>query len=228
MPALLIRISIAPEFFSIASTPSLAACATVTSKPATDTLCPAAASLAAAASSLPASRPLRTTSAPCSARPCASANPMPCEEPVTSALLPVSSNSSNAMQRSRDASSRKGSSPQRLLDTVQSEAEEGVGMHIEELHALFEPIRQLVGRHQRPGDLARGANLVDDKADLVDDGLRPRLAEGRCRRISHILRQVTGPDEEHVDPFNREQFVDIVDGLQRLDHGDVQSLFVIG
>jgi hypothetical protein len=43
MPALLIRISIAREFCSIASTPSLAACAFVTSKPATDTLCPAAA-----------------------------------------------------------------------------------------------------------------------------------------------------------------------------------------
>jgi hypothetical protein len=94
MPALLINISIAPKFFSIAATPSLVASACVTSKPAAD----------------------------------------------------------------------------------------------EELHAFLPPVRQLVGRHQRTGDLAGGTDPVDRKTDLVHDGLRPGLAERRRRRISHILR----------------------------------------
>jgi hypothetical protein len=47
MPALLIRISIAPEFFSIASTPSFGACGCVTSKAGHRYLVPGAASLAA-------------------------------------------------------------------------------------------------------------------------------------------------------------------------------------
>jgi len=55
-------------------------------------------------------------------------------------------------------------------------------MNVEELHAFFEPIWQLIGRHQRPGDLAGGADLVDGETDLVDDGLRPGLAEGWRRR----------------------------------------------
>jgi hypothetical protein len=42
------------------------------------------------------------------------------------------------------------------------------------------------------------------------------------------LRQVAGTDEEHVDPLDREQVVDVADRLQRLDHRDDQPLFVIG
>ena len=34
------------------------------------------------------------------------------------------------------------------------------------MHTLFEPVRQLVGRHQRTGDLAGGADLVDGETDL--------------------------------------------------------------
>jgi hypothetical protein len=40
-------------------------------------------------------------------------------------------------------------------------------MDIGELHAIFEPIRQLVGGHQRASDLAGGADLVEGPADGV-------------------------------------------------------------
>ena len=39
-------------------------------------------------------------------------------------------------------------------------------MDIEELHAFFAPVWQFVGRHQRPGNLAGGADLVDVKPTL--------------------------------------------------------------
>ena len=39
--------------------------------------------------------------------------------------------------------------------------------------------------------------------------LRPGLAERRRRRIAHVLRQVAGADEEHVDAFDREHLVDV-------------------
>jgi len=45
-------------------------------------------------------------------------------------------------------------------------------MNVEELHAFFAPAWQFVSRHQRPGNLAGGADLVDGETDLVDDGLR--------------------------------------------------------
>ena len=94
---------------------------------------------------------------------------MPCDEPVTRALLPVSSNSSNAIWRPHTRPERANSPPERLLDTVQSEAQERVGMNVEELHAFSKPMRQLVGRHRRAGDLAGGA----------DPQYRPSAPSGR-------------------------------------------------
>src|SRR5437588_820542 len=79
---------------------------------------------------------------------------------------------------------RDSSPPERLLNTVQPEPQEGIGMDVEELHAFFEPVRQLIGGHQRAGDLAGGADLVDGERHLIDDGLRPWLAGGWRRRES--------------------------------------------
>jgi hypothetical protein len=51
----------------------------------------------------------------------------------------------------------KSSPPERLLDTVQPEPPEGVGMDLEELHTFFEQY----GSHQRTSDLARGAAFFE-------------------------------------------------------------------
>ena len=39
--------------------------------------------------------------------------------------------------------------------------------------------------------------------------LRPGLTERRRRRVPHVLRQIAGTDEEHIDAFDREQLVEV-------------------
>ena len=101
-------------------------------------------------------------------------------------------------------------------------------MDVEVAHSVFEPGRQFVRRHERTGNLAGRANLLDRKADPLCDGLRPRLPERRGRRIPHVLGEIAGADEEHVNPLHREQLIDVVDRFGRLDHGDDQPPLVIG
>jgi len=95
------------------------------------------------------------------------------------------------------------------------------------LDAFLQPIGHLVGGHQRSGDLSGSPDLFDRIADLVDHRLRTRLAEGRRWRKAHVLRQVAGADEEQVDAIDGDQFVNIVDRLQRFDHADHKAFFVI-
>ena len=66
-------------------------------------------------------------------------------------------------------------------------------MDVEIAHSVFEPGRQFVRRHERTGNLAGPANLLDRKADPLRDGLRPRLPERRGRRIPHVLGEIAGP-----------------------------------
>jgi hypothetical protein len=93
----------------------------------------------------------------------------------------------------------KSSAPERLLDAVQSKAQEGIGMNVEELHAFFEPIWQLIGRHQRTGDLAPSIAASTTGRSLArifeyrgrNPSCRPRTHAGkRSAKMVDLLKTV--------------------------------------
>jgi len=47
--------------------------------------------------------------------------------------------------------------------------------------------------------------------------------KARRRRIAHVLRKVTGADEEDVDALDGEQRIETVDRLQRLDQATTRA-----
>jgi hypothetical protein len=65
--------------------------------------------------------------------------------------------------------------------------------------------------HQDSGGLFRGTRRGDD------------FPQGRMDRVGSafsdvdIETQVTGPDEQHIDPIDRGDLVDALDGLNRFD-----------
>ena len=85
----------------------------------------------------------------------------------------------------------KSSPPERLLDTVQSEPQEGVGMDLEELHALFEPVRQLVGRLQ-PGSGQMAGDEMLSCADRFRHQLRLLFRADRLRQWAARSEAATG------------------------------------
>src|SRR5258707_10187291 len=93
VPALLIRISSRPNFFTAALISARHDSAAVTSTATASALAPTAASFLTAAALFASSRPATTIAAPASARPCAMPKPIPPLPPVTIATRPPRSKS---------------------------------------------------------------------------------------------------------------------------------------
>src|SRR5262249_19672261 len=82
---------------------------------------------------------------------------------------------------------------------------------------------RLVSSRMPPRGLARVAR---SRADGLDRGQHLRVLRIEGRRLPHAEREVRGSDIDTVETLDRDDLVEVLHGLARLDHGEDQN-FVI-
>src|SRR5882672_4882049 len=107
-----------------------------------------------------------------------------------------------------------------LMHCLDLVPQERVDMAVKELGAATRPMFDILLDHQGAGDLAGSADARQRRLDEIEYLTRTRLTARHGGQKAHRLREIARSNEEDVNAFDRKDFVEIADGLDRLDHAD--------